>query len=291
MGRVHKRDRTMYGVRMVTAFKVLVAALACYAAIIVWVYASQRRMLYCPSSHEVGTPADDGMAYEDLRLPTASGGSIHAWYVPCDNARFTLLFSHGNAGNITHRLASLRIFHDLGLSVLVYDYSGYGRSDGETSEEATRTDARAAWDWLVREQRVQPESIILFGRSLGGAVTARLAADLVSDSTFPAALILESTFTSVPDMGAYIYPWLPVRLLSKYRYDSEQALTGLTLPILFAHSPDDDIVPYALGRRLHNGYGGPKQFLEMRGGHNSGYVSMESAYPAALDQFLRSLEE
>lgn len=275
---------------MWTAFKILAGVAACYLAVVAWVYTSQRRMLYIPSQSEIGTPGDMGMPYEDVRLTNSLGTRLHGWYVEHETPRFTVLFSHGNAGNISHRLASIRLFRDLGLSVFVYDYSGYGRSGGEPSEEATQADARAAWDWLVREKGSSPESIILFGRSLGGAVSARLAADLHSQGVNPAGMVLESTFTSVPDMGAYIYPWLPVRLLAKYRYNSKDALESLSLPILFGHSPDDEIIPYAIGRSLYESYGGPKRFLKMRGDHNTGYVLMETVYPAELDRFLHSLE-
>ena len=281
----------MYDARMWTALKITITLVVCYVAIVIWVYASQRKMLFHPSHFDAGSPTDVGLAYEDVRMKTSLGTRIQGWWLPHEKPRFTLLFSHGNAGNITHRIQSLRIFHDLGLSVMVYDYSGYGQSDGEPSEEATQADAQAAWDWLVNEQHIPADQIVLFGRSLGGAVTARLAADLASNGVTPAGIIMESTFSSVPDMGAYMYPWLPVRQLAKYKYDSVAALTSVTAPALFAHSGDDEIVPFALGDRLYLSYGSHKQFMEMRGDHNSGYMEMGPEYPAGLDQFLKALKE
>ncbi|MCJ2165194.1 MULTISPECIES: alpha/beta hydrolase [unclassified Pseudodesulfovibrio] len=276
---------------MWTAVKILGLFALCYAAVAVWVFFSQRKLLYMPRAELTATPKQIGLAYEDIRLTNRLGTWIHGWWLPADAPRFTLLFSHGNGGNLSHRLESLRIFHDLGLSVLIYDYSGYGQSQGEPGEEATRADARAAWDWLVREQGTDPRTIVLFGRSLGGAVTARLARELAETDTPPAGLILESTFTSVPDMGAYIYPWLPVRLLSRYQYDSATELAGLPLPALFLHSPDDDVVPYALGRRLHDNYLGPKTFLELQGDHNSGFLLTGRRYSDGLNRFLDGLGE
>lgn len=271
---------------MQTLLAILAAVCAAYVAIAAWVYFSQSGLVYCPRADHVGTPADVGLEYEDVRLVNGLGTRVHGWWLPHPEPRFTLLFSHGNGGNISHRLDTLRMFHDLGLSVLIYDYSGYGLSQGQPSEAGTGADARAAWDWLVKERDMPPETILLFGRSLGGAVTARLARDLHDEDVRPAALILESTFTSVPDMGAHMYPWLPVRLLSTYRYDSVAALDGLRLPALFAHSPEDDIVPYASGCALYEAYAGPKSFMEMRGGHNFGFMDMGETYPAGLDRFL-----
>jgi len=266
---------------------VLAVAYLCLAA---WVYLTQRRLLYFPTRSVVATPADAGLGFEEVWLVNGLGTQLHGWWLPRPKARFTLLFCHGNGGNVSHRLESLRIFHDLGLSVLLFDYSGYGRSGGEPSETATRADARAAWDWLL-ERGMEPASILLFGRSLGGAVAAGLAAEVSSQGTPPAGLIVESTFTSVPDMGARLYPWLPVRLLARDRYDAVAAMTGLRVPTLFIHSPDDEIVPYALGRALFDAYQGPKSFLALRGGHNDGFLLAGRDYTGGLARFLDGLPD
>ncbi|WP_285905838.1 alpha/beta hydrolase [Pseudodesulfovibrio pelocollis] len=272
-----------------TSFLKIASILAVmYLCLAAWVYLTQRRLLYFPTRSVVATPADAGLAFEDVLLVNGLGTELHGWWLPHPKARFTLLFCHGNGGNISHRLESLRIFHDLGLSVLIFDYSGYGRSQGEPSETATRADARAAWDWLF-ERGVEPGSVIVFGRSLGGAVAAGLAAQVVAQGAAPAGLIVESTFTSVPDMGARLYPWLPVRLLARDRYDAAEALTGLRIPALFVHSPADEIVPHALGRALFEGYQGPKSFLALRGGHNDGFLLSGRDYTDGLARFLDSL--
>lgn len=280
----------MYGLPM-WFIKTLLILIVCYAAITLWVYLSQSRLVYAPSRTMAATPADMGLEFEDISLTNRLGTRINGWWMPHERARFVLLFSHGNGGNISHRLESFRIFHELGLSVMIYDYCGYGRSDGEPSEDGTRADARAAWDWLVVEKGIDPASIILFGRSLGGAVTAGLAAELADENISPAGLIAESTFTSAPDMGATLYPWLPVRQLATYQYNSVDALAGIHLDALFAHSPDDDVVPYVLGRTLYESYQGPKSFLELAGDHNGGYLAMGRAYPDGLDAYLTRLEQ
>ena len=142
-----------------------------------------------------------------------------------------------------------------------------------------------------RSSDLSPATIILFGRSLGGAVSAGLADGLVEAGIYPAGIVLESTFTSVPDMGAHIYPWLPVRRLARYQYNSMADLSDVRLPALFAHSRDDDIVPFELGRRLHDSYQGPKSFFELSGGHNGGYILMGQAYLDGLNRFLTELEQ
>lgn len=275
---------------MVTAAKIVGALVLMYGALIVWMYMSQRKMLYFPREELVATPSEAGLAYEDVNLTNRLGTSIHGWWLPHDKPRFTLLFCHGNGGNISHRLESLKIFHRLGLSILIYDYSGYGQSDGEPGEKATRADARAAWDWLVQERGIEPETIVLFGRSLGGGVAAELAARLTEENIEPAGIILESTFTSVPDMGALLYPWLPVRQLARFQYDSVTELRNVDLAALFLHSPDDEIVPFDVGKRLHDTYGGPKIFVELEGDHDSGFLVIGSLYPETLDIYLDWLE-
>lgn len=275
---------------MWTAIKVVGALALVYGALTAWVFLSQRKLLYFPKRELVATPVEAGLAYEDVHLTNELGTTIHGWWLPCDNARFTLLFSHGNGGNISHRLESLRIFHDLGLSVLIYDYSGYGQSLGEVSEEATRADARAAWHWLVDERDIGPHTILLFGRSLGGAVAARLAGELNADNVQPAGMILESTFTSIPDMGAHVYPWLPVRQLARFEYNSRSELADVRSPALFLHSRDDDVVPYDIGYNLYDNYHGPKSFLELLGDHNAGFLFTGEVYVEGLDRFLTQLE-
>ena len=260
-----------------------------YLAALARVWFGQDRLFFRPSVETAGIPGSVGLTHKNVWLTTREGTRIHGWFVPRAGARRTLLFLHGNAGNVSHRLASLRIFHDLGLNVLIIDYSGYGRSAGSPSEAATRADARAAWDWLTRNRGVAAEDVIVFGRSLGGSVAAGLAGELEAEGIRPGGLILESTFTSAAEMGARLYPWLPVRRLIRYRYDSVAALTDVRVPALFAHSPEDGTVPIGLGRALYDGYAGPKQFFNLRGGHNRGYLEMGDAYSAGLARFLASL--
>ncbi|WP_147819664.1 alpha/beta hydrolase [Salidesulfovibrio onnuriiensis] len=254
------------------------------------VFFSQKGMVYYPVRELVAAPSDIGLDYEEVRFENELGTRLHGWWLPHDRARFTLLFCHGNGGNVSHRLETLRIFHDLGLSVFLFDYSGYGLSGGTPSEKATRADARAAWRWLVARQGISPDRVVVFGRSLGGGVASALAGELLAEGRQPVGLILESTFTSLVDMGKRLYPWLPVRQLARFRYESVRHLDGVRVPALVIHSPQDDVVPFALGRSLYEGYQGPKWFLEISGNHNVGYLDSGSVYTEGLERFLARLK-
>jgi len=244
-------------------------------------YSLQASLLYYPDPVLVATPEAIDLPYQDVQLRSNDGVRLHGWYLPHPEARGSLLFFHGNAGNISHRLESLKLFHGLGMAVLIIDYRGYGRSDGEPSEQGTYQDAEAAWQWLVGQQGKSPERIAIFGRSLGAAIAAWLAAKHP-----PGALLLESSFTSIPDMAADLYPFLPVRWLSRFQYATLDRIATLDSPIWIGHSPDDDIVPYEQGRRLYGAASEPKQFFQLRGGHNDGFLRSGPAYRQSLLQFL-----
>ena len=262
----------------------LLLVAVCYGAIALYLFIMQPRLLYYPDmpGRELeATPGDVGLAYEDVALQTRDDVRLHAWFIPVERPRATVLFCHGNAGNISHRLDSIRLLHSLGLQVLIFDYRGYGRSEGAASEKGSYRDVDAAWRYLVDVRGLPEDRIILFGRSLGAAV----AADLAS-RTRPAAVIMESAFTSVPDMAAGIYPWLPVRLLSRYRYDNLDKITQISAPLLLVHSRQDEIIPFAHGERLFERAREPKQFLEINGGHNDAFLTSRKAYTHGLKSFL-----
>jgi hypothetical protein len=275
---------------MWTVWEIAGGIAAAYAAMGAWVFFTQRGLVYCPRKDLVATPDHAGLVFEDVWLVNGLGTRIHGWWLPCEGARRVVLLCHGNGGNISYLMDTYRIFHELGLSVLAFDYSGYGQSGGRASEKGTRSDAMAAWNWLVEERGFRPDRVVLFGRSLGGGVAARLASDLAALGTEPGGMILESTFTSVAAMGAARYPWLPVRWLVRHRYDTRRALAHVRVPALFLHSPEDDLVPYAMGRALYEGYAGPKLFWALSGDHNCGFLTT-SAYAEGLRRFLRGLPE
>lgn len=254
-----------------------------YAAIVGVMYLAQDSLVYFPNmgrEHAV-TPAAQGMPYEDVSIRTEDGETLHAWWVPAPDARGAVLLFHGNAGTIAHRIDYARMFRALGHSTLLVEYRGYGRSTGTPSEEGTYRDALASWHWLTATQGVSERNVVMFGESLGGAVACWLAV-----RHRPRALILASTFTSVSDLGSEVYPWLPVRLISRFRYDTRECLQKVTAPVLVVHSPRDDIVPFTHGERLYAAAREPKEFLEIAGGHNDGFVFIRPEWGKAIGAFL-----
>ncbi len=265
-----------------TLLSLLLVLAAGYLALVALAYGLQHRMLFFPSAKLVASPALRELPFETVRLPTDDGETLHAWWIPAEDARGAVLFCHGNAGNISHRLESAAVFHRLGLSVLLFDYRGYGQSTGTPSEQGLYRDGEAAWHHLTRTRGVDPQHVVLFGRSLGSAVAASVA-----DEHPAGAVILESAFTSVPDVAAHHYPFLPVRLLARIRFDTLRRLGGIRTPLLVIHSPDDEIIPFAHGRRLFEAAGPDKAFLEIEGGHNDGFFVTGPRYEREIDTFLR----
>ncbi|MDR3076963.1 MAG: lysophospholipase, partial [Synergistaceae bacterium] len=230
-------------------------------------------MAFRPTRDITKTPGAYGMAFEDVTLTTSDGVAINGWFVPAPNERGTLLFFHGNAGNISGRLDSIEIFRDLGLSVFIIDYRGYGKSGGRRSVPGVTLDALAAWDYLTEKRGVSPDEIVVFGRSIGGAVAMELMRHVK-----PRALILESTFSSLPEMirVQFLAPF--ARLVIGDVWNSAEAASALTVPALCVHSPDDGIVPYRLGRRLYEAVASEKTFVQIHGGHNEGFLESIDIY-------------
>ncbi len=241
----------------------------------------QSHYIYYPERVLSVTPHSIGLQFESVSFETTDGVQLSGWFVPSESARGVILFCHGNAGNISHRLDSIQIFHQLGLDVFIFDYRGYGQSEGKPTEQGTYKDAEAAWRYLIEERQVKPNEVIIFGRSLGGAVASWLA-----QSHTPGGLILESTFTSLPDVAAGLYPYLPVRLLLRFEYNTAEYLGRVNCPVLIVHSRDDEIMPFSHGRRLFDMASEPKKFLEISGTHNEGFITSGKDYEDGLHTFI-----
>lgn len=259
-------------------------AVLVYVGLSLLLYFRQTKYVYYPSRKVVDTPGDIDLYFEDVLLKTQDGETIACWYVPAGGFQGSgkvVLFSHGNAGNIGDLLGTIQVINRMGYDVMVYDYRGYGASTGIPSEKGTCWDALTAWNYIKGDRGIPPEKIALFGRSLGGAVSAWLA-----EQVNPGALILESAFLSAPAMARKMFPYLPVNLICKYDYNTGERLSGVTCPVLIAHSVDDEMVPFEHGRELYKLAGEPKVFVEMRGGHNDGGLDIHSEFQQALKCFL-----
>ena len=257
--------------------------ITCFAWLLIaaLLYLYQHRLIFHPDSELVASPADIGLEYEDLTLVTEDGIKLHAWFVPALETSPVLLFFHGNAGNISHRLESIALFNELNLSVLIIDYRGYGKSEGEPGEFGSYTDAKAAWDYLQQEKNIAAEEIIIFGRSLGGGIASWLASH-----HSPAAVIIESSFTSIVDMAAAMYPFMPVRWLCRIKYPNTEHMEDITAPILIIHSEHDELIPFHHGEKLFAVAREPKTFVQIGGGHNDGFLLSRTQYVKEIRGFL-----
>ena len=266
--------------------RIFLTVAAIYALFCVALFFFQDSVIYQPRQTIHVDPSIGGMDFEEIWFRASDGVVLHGWYVGARQpSRRALLFFHGNAGNISHRIESLRIFHELGLHVLIFDYRGYGSSEGSPSEEGLYMDGRAALKVLL-SKGFDHSDIILFGRSLGGAVAARIASETPS-----AALILESSFTSLAAMAARAAPLFPVGLLIRSQYATEKALPLIKAPLLVIHSPEDEMVPFSEGKKLFDLAEEPKQFLEISGDHNGGFILSGETYRKGLGDFLSGLEK
>ncbi len=263
--------------------KFLIISISCaWIGVSVFVYFYQSRLIFHPTHDLSTTPIDQGLAYADVTIPTADGEMLHSWFIPHATARASVLFLHGNGGNISDRPTTLARLHEMQLNVLMLDYRGYGRSTGEPAAQGTFLDAQAGWDYLINEQNQLPDNIVIYGRSLGGAVAIELAS-----RTHPRAVIIESTFTSTADIASDIYPYLPTRILLRHEYPSIKTIAHISAPLLIAHSADDELIPPKHGQRLFEVAPEPKQFYRLVGSHNQAFIASGQSYYDALSEFIQ----
>jgi fermentation-respiration switch protein FrsA (DUF1100 family) len=247
----------------------------------------ERRFIYFPSREVHTVPGALGLLSEDITARTPDGETIRGWWIHREPRapRPTLLLSHGNAGSIAdrlHRVAHLQ--RSLDVDFVLYDYRGYGQSSGSPDEPGTYADSRAVYDWLAA-RGVPPGRIVLFGESLGCAVSVQLALDRSA-----AGLILEAPFASVRAMARLVMPWLPAGPLLRTRYDNQEKIPRVAIPLLLFHGTADEVIPFAQGEAVFRAAREPKRFVPVAGAHhNDVYVVGGPDYVRALAEFLRSL--
>ena len=247
----------------------------------------EERFIFYPSSRIEATPKEIGLPFEDLFFSTSDGIRLNGWFVPYPNAPITLLWAHGNAGNISHRVENIKLLHEkIKINIFIFDYRGYGRSQGSASEEGTYRDAGAALQYLRSRDDVDPKRIIFFGRSLGAAVAAELAAH---ENCL--ALVLETPFTSIRDMARVAFPFLPLGPFLRTRYDVIAKVKKIQVPLLVLHGDQDEVVPFSQGRKVFEAAPEPKEFYTIRGAHhNDTYIAGGEAYFGALKSFIERLQ-
>lgn len=260
--------------------------------IMIFIKFIEKRLIFHPDrSNDSTTPDVYGIEYDDVTFRTEDGLNLNGWFVPGKKSSpdvdlHTLLWFHGNAGNINRRLDNIKMIYDrVPVNVFIIDYRQYGKSEGKVSEQGTYIDARAALAYLHSRKEINQEKIIFFGRSLGSAVAVELA---LKEKC--CALILETPFTSIEEMGKMLYPFLPVSLLLKTRYDSLSKIGDIKVPILVMHGDQDKLVPIEHGRELYEAANEPKEFYTIPGaGHNDTHIVGGEEYFDVIRKFVNKL--
>jgi hypothetical protein len=245
----------------------------------------ERGMIFFPARYPAGIwdPARLGVEVEDVWFRSADGLSLHAWWFAAADQRPVVLWAHGNGGNLTGRAPDAQALADAGVSVLVFDYRGYGRSEGAPSEAGIYLDAEAAYAYLTRERNIDPLRIVLMGRSIGAAPAARLATRVPH-----AGLILVSPPPSAKRMARAMFGGLPVDLLGTSRFPVVEWVAQRRTPLLVVHGERDEVIPFAYGREVYEAAAPPKSFVALPGaGHNDISAVAGSRYINALVAFCR----
>ncbi|MCK4886629.1 MAG: alpha/beta hydrolase [Planctomycetes bacterium] len=257
------------------------AILFVYWAVGMILYFMQSKFLYKPVKGVVYTPEELGIEFENVNLTADDGAETRGWYIPPQGNGYTILFCHGNGGNIMHRLDTINLLSEMGLGFFIFDYRGYGDSKGKTTEAGTYLDAGAAYRWLNNQKQIPEHRIVVFGRSLGASVAAYLAGKVNCGG-----VVLENAFTSYIAMGQRIYPYMPVKWFAKFKYDTKKYLESVSCPILFFHSKDDEVVPYEFGRELFESVECDKRFVDLFGKHNNSFLISLDIYKKGWVDFL-----
>lgn len=241
----------------------------------------ERKVLFYPMRQIEMAPKDVGLQYEDVYFKADDGAKLNGWLIKKEGANAVVLFCHGNAGNISHRIEKIGIFNKLGVSMFIFDYRGYGRSNGRPSEQGLRKDGLAAYNYIKFRHDMKDAKVVLYGESIGGGVAVYLASEGYGD-----ALITEDTFTSIRDMTKLSLPFIP-QFLIRTNFDSLRRIKDIKVPKLIIHALDDEIVPYEMAQRLFEAAPEPKEFLKLRGSHNTAFLESQETYETGLARFLK----
>ncbi len=261
--------------------KIILHLIVIVVLFVIYVRYLENRSVFYPTRPLFATPAELGLPFEDVYIQAEENIKIHGWLIKSPLAQSTLIFFHGNAGNIGDRLGKIELFYRMGLNILIIDYRGYGKSEGYPTENGVYKDAVAAYDYLRERDDMKGQKIVGYGASLGGAI----AVDLAIKRTLT-CLIVDSTFSSAVDIAKRIYPFVPSFLI-RTKLDSVTKIREMTIPKLFIHSVDDRTIPIALGRKLYDAAPGPKEFIEIKGDHNDGHLYDEDKIRKGIKKFLR----
>lgn len=242
----------------------------------------EKRTIFYPAKIIEFNPSGVGLEYEDVLFKAQDGIELHGWFIPAKDAFFTILYCHGNAGNISHRVELAKMFNEKKMNFFIFDYRGFGKSKGSPDEKGTYLDSQAAYDYLVKTKAISPERLVIFGKSLGAAIAIDLAAKVKA-----AALISESGFTSTVNLAKDVYKILPLWLFVTQKYDSLSKIDKVSIPKLIIHSRNDEIVPFEHGKKLFEKAKDPKELYVMQGGHNDAFYIYSDECMQRIEDFLK----
>lgn len=262
---------------------IIIVALIFLSSLIIYFGFYEKWGIYYPSKSITYTPKDIGLHYQDVFFKTSDDVVLNAWFIPAEN-RLTVLFLHGNAGNLSNRVEIINLLNNLKVNVFIVDWRGYGKSKGTPHEQGLYQDALGAYNYLVKEKNIRPDSIVVYGKSLGAVVAVDLASKVEVKG-----LIFDSGFTCARDLVRRFYPYFPAQYFLKVKYDSLAKISKISCPKLIIHSEDDEIIPFKLGKRIFEAATLPKQFMQLKGGHNEAIFFDVDKFSSQLEAFLKSL--
>lgn len=265
---------------------ILISIIAGYVLLLGVMYLFQNNLIFLPSSDLIVTPEKAGLQAEDIRIQTEDGERLHGWFFPHDESEYVVILSHGNAGNISGRIDIAKLLSEVGISVVLYDYRGYGQSSGKPDEEGFYRDVEAVVNYLKERKGYSERQMIMYGRSLGGAVASYAATRFEVSG-----LVLDSTFKNLKAMVGDLYPFVPSSL-AKYEFPTEKYLQQISaIPVMIMHSPNDSIVDISHGKHLYGIAKEPKRFVELRGGHNDNFHASADIYIQNWKEFLKTVDQ
>jgi len=260
---------------------IFILALICLRVYFIFI---EGKSLYYPDKEVSATPESLGIDFEEVNFKTSDGEVLNGWFIPAEDSRIAVLYCHGNAGNISHRLHKAEFFHKMGVNFFIFDYRGYGKSSGFANEQGLYKDAQAAYDYLVSTGLAEAKKIVIYGKSLGGAVAADLCLRREAG-----LLVLEGSFSSVASLAQQLYPFLPMKFLVTQKYDTLSKIKSITIPKLVVHGRDDEVIDFRHGEILFEAASGRKEFLPFGGGHNDDLYVASSEYRAVLTGFFEDI--
>jgi len=264
--------------------KVIAIAIITVLLLMGWVRWQEKRAVFFPSRVLEGDPKDAGLSFQDAWFTSEGGSKLHGWFIP-GSSDTTVLWLHGNAGNISDRLHYLKEFSaHLGVSSFIFDYRGYGKSEGRPTEKGLYSDTQAAFIWLTEEKGIDPGSVIIYGHSLGSAPSVELA---LGGGAGAGGVVLESPLTSAGEMARRLYGGLPVDLLLSLKLDVVGQVGKMRMPVMVIHGEEDSVIPFDMGRKVYEAAPEPKTFLPVPGGdHSDCYLVGGEAYWQAWREFV-----